>query len=38
MYSQVVMPLAAYQNDETYNYLDCPLAIHFERLGLLYTG
>jgi hypothetical protein len=38
MYSQVVMPLAAYQNDETYDYLDCLLAIHFEQLGLLYTG
>jgi hypothetical protein len=38
IYSQVVMPVAAYENDETYEYLDCLLAIHFERLGLLNTG
>ena len=37
-YSQVLMPVAAYENDETYEYLNCLLAIHFERLGLLYTG
>jgi hypothetical protein len=38
VYSQVLMPVAAYENDETYEYLDCLLTIHFERLGLLYTG
>jgi hypothetical protein len=38
VYSQVLMLVAAYENDETYEYLDCLLAIHFERLGLLYTG
>jgi hypothetical protein len=38
VYSQVLMPVAAYENDETYEYLACLLGIHFERLGLLYTA
>jgi len=38
VYSQVLMPVAAYENDETYEYLACLLGIHFERLGLLNTG
>jgi hypothetical protein len=38
VYSQVVMPFAAYENNETDDYLNALLAIHFERLGLLYTG
>jgi hypothetical protein len=37
VYSQVLMPAAAYENDETHEYLAGLLAIHFERLGLLYT-
>jgi hypothetical protein len=37
VYSQVLMPVAAYENDETDDYLDCLLATHFERLGLVYT-
>ena len=38
VYSQVLMPMAAYENDETYDYLARLLGIHFERLGLLNTG
>jgi hypothetical protein len=38
VYSQVLMSVAAYENDETYEYLACLLGIHFERLGLLNTG
>lgn len=38
VYSRVMMPLAAYENDETYDYLACLLAIHFERLGLCIQG
>jgi hypothetical protein len=38
VYSQVVMPVAAYENNETDEYLNALLAIHFEHLGLLYTG
>jgi|AmaraimetFIIA100_FD_contig_101_818636_length_1318_multi_10_in_0_out_0_2 hypothetical protein len=28
VYSQVLMPVAAYENDETYEYLACLLGIH----------
>jgi hypothetical protein len=38
VYSQVLMPVAAYENDETYEYLASLLGIHFQRLGLLNTG
>jgi hypothetical protein len=32
VYSQVLMPLAAYQNDQTYEYLACLLETHLGRL------
>jgi hypothetical protein len=38
VHSQILMRLAAYENHEVDEYLDCLLAIHFERLGLLTTG
>jgi hypothetical protein len=38
VYSQVLMPVAAYESDETFEYLADLLAIHFERLGLFNTG
>lgn len=38
VYSQVLMPVAAYENDEIYEYLASLLGIHFERLGLFRTG
>jgi hypothetical protein len=34
VYSYVLMPVVAYENDEVYEYLACLLAIHFKRLGL----
>jgi hypothetical protein len=34
VYSQVLMPVAAYENDETREYLGSLLAIHLEHLGL----
>jgi hypothetical protein len=38
LFSQVVVPVAAYESGDIEAYLDALLAIHFERLGLLHTG
>jgi len=38
VHSQIVLPLAAYEQGNVDEYLDALLAIHFDHLGLLYTG
>ena len=38
VHTQIVLPLAAYDQDIVDEYLDALLAIHFDHLGLLYTG
>jgi hypothetical protein len=38
VHSQIVLPFAAYEQGTVNEYLDALLAIHFDRLGLLYTG
>jgi len=38
VHSQIILPLAAYEQGNVDEYLDALLAIHFDHLGLLYTG
>jgi hypothetical protein len=38
VHSQIVLPLMAYELGNVDEYLDALLAIHFDHLGLLYTG
>jgi hypothetical protein len=35
---KIILPLAAYERGNVDEYLDALLAIHFDHLGLLYTG
>jgi len=38
IHTQMVLPLSAYEQGIVDEYLDALLAIHFDRLDLLYTG
>jgi hypothetical protein len=38
VHTQIVIPLTAYEQGAVDEYLDALLAIHFDQLGLLYTG